>query len=306
MKIFLTICVILFSAGALAAGSYLLMIHRSNGNLFSGGVKRHYILHVPATLDLSKPNALVISLHGFGDWPAHQMYMSGWNDLADEEGFIVVYPMGTKVPLRWQLYDYQQPANNPSADIRFIADLIDHFSQRYHIDPARIYINGLSNGGGMAQAVGCALSERIAAVGGVAGAYLYPFSKCTSGRAMPTIFFHGTADPVVPYEGGPSERFDIPFPSIPDLVQRVATMNGCAEQAQIVYEGATVQGIRYGNCTNNADVIFYTIRDGGHSWPGGRAMPHWVVGETNQEINATRLMWGFFQSHPLPDDKESS
>lgn len=139
------------------------MIHRSNGNLFSGGMKRHYILHLPADLDPSKPNALVLSLHGFGDWPAHQMRMSGWNDLADQEGFIVVYPMGTKVPLRWKLYDFQDSTGNPTTDIRFIADLIEQLSQHYTIDPARIYVNRLSKGGGMAQAVGCALSEHIAA-----------------------------------------------------------------------------------------------------------------------------------------------
>lgn len=111
------------------------------------------------------------------------------------------------------------------------------------------------------------------------------------------IAFHGTADPVVPYNGGPSKSFDIPFPAIPDLMQQIAVMNGCTEEVQTIYDGATVQGSQYGNCRDNADVVLYTIEGGGHSWAGGKAMPRWIVGNTNQEINATRLMWDFFKAH---------
>jgi len=274
-----------------------LMIYHSNGSLVSNGIKRKYILYIPTSYDPSSPTPLVISLHGFGDWPAHQMHMSGWNKLADEEDFIAVYPMGTGVPLRWKLYDYRDATGNPTPDILFISDLIDQLSQAYNIDAQRIYANGLSNGGGMAQALGCALSERIAAVGSVAGAYLYPLTKCNSGKAIPMIAFHGTADSVVPYNGGPSKSFDIPFPAVPDLMQQIAIMNGCTENAQVMYDGATVQGIQYGNCSDNADVVLYIIEGGGHSWPGGKAMPYWLVGETNQEINTTRLLWEFFKAH---------
>lgn len=126
-----------------------LMIHRSNGSLISNGIKRKYILYIPVSYDPSSPTPLVISLHGFGDWPAHQIHMSGWNKLADEEGFFVVYPMGSGVPLRWKLYDYQDATGNPTPDILFISDLIDQLSQAYNIDAQRIYANGLSNGGGM-------------------------------------------------------------------------------------------------------------------------------------------------------------
>jgi polyhydroxybutyrate depolymerase len=300
-----TILIILIWFFAILTGALLtgwLVIHRFNGNLISHGVKRRYILHVPASYDPSTPAPLVISMHGFGDWPAHQMQMSGWNDLADEECFIVVYPMGTRFPLRWKLYDFENPAGNPTADIHFISDLVNHLEQQYNIDPLRIYANGLSNGGGMAQALSCALSERIAAVGCVSGAYVYPLNACQSTRPVPVIAFHGTADAIVPYQGGPSERFPLPFPCIPEFMEKLAQRNGCTATPIEQTISPNVHSISYTGCNANADVVFYSIQGGGHSWPGGKAMPRTIVGETNHEINATRLIWDFFKEHSLLKD----
>jgi len=288
-----------FTIIAFVFGVFWIVIHQSNYSLISNKIKRKYILYLPASYDPYTPTSLVISMHGFGDWPGHQMRMSGWNDLADEKGFIMVYPMGTHFPLRWQLYDYENPAANPTADIRFITDLIDHLEEEYNIDPRRIYVNGLSNGGGMAQALSCTLSDRIAAVGSVSGAYVYPLDACQPVRPVPMIAFHGTADAIIPYQGGPSERFPQSFPSIPEFMEQIAQRNGCTASPVEQTVSQNVHSISYTGCTTNADVVFYTIEGGGHSWPGGKIMPHMIVGETNMEINATRLMWNFFQAHPL-------
>jgi len=137
------------------------------------------------------------------------MNVSQWNSIADREGFIVVYPSGTGFPKRWQAFP-QEPRDS-SKDVIFIADLIDSLSAQYNIDPARIYVNGFSNGGGMTFLLGCELADRIAATGTVAGAFVLPFEECAPSRPMPLIAFHGTADPIVPFLGGPSESFDIPF-----------------------------------------------------------------------------------------------
>lgn len=64
----------------------------------------------------------------------------------------------------------------------------------------------------MSFALSCKLSERVAAIGGVAGAYLLPWDECNPSRPVPSILFHGTADPIVPFTGCPSRSFDIPFP----------------------------------------------------------------------------------------------
>ena len=126
-------------------------------------------------------------------------------------------------------------------DVRFISDLIDKLQQDYVIDPTRIYVNGLSNGGGMTYLLACELSERIAAVGSVSGAYLYPLEDCQPERPVPLIAFHGTADPIVPFIGGPSRSFDIPFPVIPDWMAAYAAKNGCNPTPQSAAEAGGCQ-----------------------------------------------------------------
>jgi polyhydroxybutyrate depolymerase len=276
----------------LAFGAFRLL-NRTNGKLVSAGETRRYLLYVPESYDPAVPTPLVITIHGFAQWPANQAAVSRWNRLADEYGFIVVYPAGTRFPLRWRTWDGSEAAK----DVAFISDLIDKLSSQYNIDPARIYANGISNGGGMTFLLSCKLSERIAAFGSVAGAYNYPWDACNPSRPVPVIIFHGTADPIVPYQGGPSGPSGFTFPSIPEWVATLAQRNGCDEASQALPASGDVSGIRYTNCA--ADVVFYTIAGGGHSWPGGGYLPKIIVGNTTQDIDASRTMWDFFQQHPL-------
>src|SRR6266700_1535714 len=176
------------------------VVNRPNGLFRSYGRKREYLLYVPSSYDRSKPTPLVISLHGAGMWGAAQKETSQWNRVADEHGFIVVYPWGEGGggPRVW----HEGDGGEPSRDVRFISELIDTLEARYNIDPRMIYANGLSNGGGMSFAVSCTLSDRIGAVGMVGAALLLPFSWCTDQRPVPMIAFHGTADAAAPYTGG--------------------------------------------------------------------------------------------------------
>ncbi len=281
------------------AGLYIYM-DKTNGKIESSGIQRRYLLYVPETYDPAKATPLVISIHGFAEWPAHQMQLSHWNQLADEYGFIVVYPSGTKFPKRWIASGLGLEQKDYLQDVQFINDLIDHLEDEYHIDPRRIYANGLSNGGGMSFLLSCELANRIAAIGSVSGAYVLTWEECMPSRPVPMIAFHGTADQVVPYLGGSSHSFDVPFPAIPDWINIKANHNGCLTQKNILMASPEIEGISYSDCEENADVIFYTIHGGGHSWPGGEPLPEWIVGQTSQAINATNLMWQFFLDHPMP------
>ena len=298
-KRLLWIAVTLLLIAALFVGVFAIGIDRTNGKLISSGQEREYLLYVPDSYHPRNPAPLVISLHGYVEWPAHQMQLSGWNDLADEYGFIVVYPSGVDFPRRWRTSGRAEGEADPLIDVRFISDLIDRLEQDYTIDPARIYANGLSNGGGMSYLLGCTLSDRIAAVGSVAGAYLYPLDECAPVRPVPLIAFHGTADPIVAYAGGPSRSFDLPFPNLPDWMAAYAARNSCEPVLLSLPAQGSVSGVHYSGCGHDADVFFYTIEGGGHTWPGGQALPEWLVGITTQEIDATRVMWEFFQQHPI-------
>jgi poly(3-hydroxybutyrate) depolymerase/predicted Ser/Thr protein kinase len=273
--------------------------NKSNGMIISSGEKRFYLLYVPSTYDPEKPTPLVISMHGFADWPAHHMKMTHWNDLAEEKGFIVVYPMGTGFPLRWRTDGQTRESGGVQKDVTFISDLIDVLSSKYYIDPQRIYANGMSNGGGMSFTLGCMLSDRIAAIGGVAGAYSLPWSECDPGRPVPVIAFHGDADKIVPYTGSASTRFYQAFPEIFTWAKAWAAHNGCVDQPTDLPSSGEVSGFQYSPCYKDGDVILYTIHGGGHTWPGGDALPKWITGRTSQDIDATRVMWEFFESHPM-------
>ncbi len=288
--------VLLGTAAALLllAGGAFLLSNRTNGSLVSSGEKRSYLLYVPDSYDPAKPTPLVITIHGFAQWPAHQAQLTHWNDLADEYGFIAVYPSGTDFPKRWRT------GGDTPVDVLFISALIDQLESDYNIDPQRIYANGLSNGGGMSMLLACQLSGRIAAVGSVGGAYTFPWSACQPERPVPAIIFHGTADPVVPYYGGPSHSFAIDFPLVPAWVDVLAGRNGCSSTPVGISAQGQVSGLRYTGCAQDAEVIFYTISGGGHTWPGGDPLPEFITGYTSQDMNATQAIWNFFQQHPLP------
>ena len=195
--------------------------NRTSGTIrTSAGQTREYILYVPKSYDRARPAPLVISIHGAMNWPSFQMNLSQWNRLADEHGFIVVYPAGEGGgPKIWQ---------SRTLDVIFVSELIDTLEASYNIDPARIYANGLSNGGGVTFALSCTLSHRIAAFGPVAAAVLQPVDSCPDSRPAPMIAFHGTGDRFTPYDGAKVWLAPEPFPSIPEWTAAWARRNRCA------------------------------------------------------------------------------
>jgi polyhydroxybutyrate depolymerase len=289
------VLLLLATPGVIALGEAVAFAvsQRNNGTLISSGVAREYLLHVPVAYDGSRPVPLVISLHGAGGWPGLQRDVSGWNDLADEHGFLVVYPSaaGGRGPRVWTL----GLDSGLIRDVRFIAELIDTLERRYHIDPARIYVDGLSAGGGMAFVLSCTLPDHLAAAGMVAAAHLLPWSWCPERRPIPLIAFHGTADRQTPYEGGISMGAPAPFPHIPTWIAEWAGRNRCASDPVETPVAPDVTRRAYRDCADEADVVLYTIHGGGHTWPG-RSMPAWL-GPSTGSLDATRETWDFFRAH---------
>jgi polyhydroxybutyrate depolymerase len=275
----------------------------STGTLVSSGQTRRYLLHVPRSYHPARPAPLVISLHGAALWPAVQRNVSRWNEVAEEHGFLVVYPAANDVfgifprgPRAWNL-----GPGGVQRNVIFLSELIDKLAAEYNIDPARIYVDGLSNGGAMAFVTSCRLPQRVAAVGAVAAAYTPPFAWCgEDAPPMPMVGFHGTADRMVPYEGGMSSDpvHPRPLPHLRQWTADWARRNRCAAEAAEEPVSAAVRRLAYSQCAANAAVVLYTVEGGGHTWPGGQPFPEWMTGPTTQEISASRLMWDFFARHP--------
>ncbi len=279
----------------------------SNRVLESGGIIRGYLLYVPHDYNAGNPTPLVISLHGFASNANGQRYISRWEKLAEKENFLVVYPQGTGSPLRWNSSnDFGIGAVD---DVAFIRSLLSELNQLLSIAQDRIYINGMSNGGAMTARLAYEIRGIFAAAGIVSAP---PISLTTNGNyplhPVPMIAFYGTADPLVRYDGGttstsmitrliklPAHR--ITFPPVRPWIEAWAKCNGCHPvPEQLPPEGDT-HAVRFMGCEKDAEVIFYTITGGGHTWPGGSPT---FVGRTSRSIHATAKMWVFFKNHPLP------
>jgi polyhydroxybutyrate depolymerase len=287
VKVFVLVIVGLVAGAALVGLVLLLVCGETNGALVSSGETRHYLLYVPKSYNPAAPTPLVISLHAFGLTPVWQKQISHWNELADESGFILVYPAGTGVPKLWRAKLDDGGKYDIDIDVAFISDLIDELQRTYSIDSKRIYVNGFSNGGGMAYGLYCRLSHRIAAISMVAGAILLPWDKCHATQPTPVIAFHGTADPITFYGGGYSRLFKVTFPSIQDWISEFARRNTCAGTLARSVVSSEVSRLQYSRCARDADVVLYTIEGGGHTWPGGR--PLHFFGRTTKDVDATQV-----------------
>lgn len=230
----------------------------------SGGQTRQYLLHVPATYKPEEPAALVLVFHGAGIGAERFVGYSRFSNVADREGFLIVYPQG--------LDEVWNPSPG-SRDVQFVRDLIDHLQRRCSVDPNRIYASGHSNGGAMADRLACELADRIAAIGTISGAYQRS-GQCSPARPVPVFAIHGTADNIIPYEG------------IPKWAAAWAERNGCDPEPVDIPHNVLIGEERWSNCSEGADVILYTIQDLGHDW-------------THDLINFGQTIWDFFEQHPL-------
>jgi polyhydroxybutyrate depolymerase len=160
-----------------------------------------------------------------------------------------------------------------------------------------VFATGISGGGRMASQLACDASETFAAVAPVAG-LRFP-SPCPTSRAVPVIAFHGTADPIDPYNGNGQAYWTY---SVPTAAQRWAIHNGCNPAAQTT-SGAGYTLTAYGACGSEASVELYSLTGEGHEWPGGPPLPSRltkVLGPQSNALDANTAMWAFFSAHPLP------
>ena len=275
--------------------------------IVSGGLERCYFLYAPPNYDPAQKLPVVISFHGFLSNPESHALITGWHKLAAEEGFLVAYPQGTEFPQRWASGpDWQAQVD----DVQFFRDIVADLSDVAAVDLSRTYVNGFSNGGGMAQRIGCDAAELVAAIGSVAGAVEPTQQDCTPSRPVPAMVFHGTDDPVVIYKGGEVEYLPLlwlakalgakPVFVGANWVTNWAEANGCAPAPEPIEAPGSIEGVRYTGCQGGADVVFYQVGGAGHTWPGGWPIPG-GLGKTNKDIDATEEMWRFFQEYTLEE-----
>jgi len=276
------------------------------------GVERFYLLTVPKAHDGTKPLSLVFDFHGLGEGAQIHRQMSNLGALATKEGFIAVFPNGTGTPLRWDV----NPEHQPNDDLAFVDAMLEQLGADLCVDTSRVYSTGLSYGAIMTSFLLCQRADMFAAVAPVAG--LQMPKGCQPKRPVPILTFHGTADPILKFDGTVGDLASIlagqkPVEATttvpPDLrgvgypanVAAWAKSNGCDDEPTDANLTESVIRRVY-TCPAGADVEFDIILGGGHAWPGSefsRSIAN-IVGPTTFEIDASVEAWKFFQRFHLP------
>lgn len=262
-------------------------------NIKYDGEKRYYLLHKPDNFETLNTKSLIIALHGGVGYPRNIEEQSGLSITSDQYGFMVCYPEGLN--RTWNAGECcGKSMKKDRDDVGFIAYLIDELLNKYDIDPNRVYVTGMSNGGMMAYQLACEIPNKIAAIAPVAATMTS--KSCNPSSEMPIIHFHSYIDFSVPYDGGvgdgPSRNYKAPLDSVFNVWNE---LNGCLTPRSIVYSGTDYDRLKWGDCDNNVEMELYITYDGGHQWPMG-VKPTRKADEPSQAINANTLMWEFFKS----------
>lgn len=270
-------------------------------SLTSGGQARTSLLHVPAGYDAGAGAMLVVNFHGFGSDAGQQVLLSNMNTASDKKGFVVAYPFG--VGNGWNAGACCTELQSAKLDdVAFTKDLLRKIASDYCIDPKRIFATGMSNGGFFTHRLACEMADTFAAFAPVAGVLGIAPETCNPARAVPILHFHGTADALVPYDGGQTNLDPLTksFLSVQETANVWRAKNGCLGGPETTFAHGDTSCTRWAGCSGKGEVNLCTIAGGGHTWPGGLPVP--TLGKTSTDINATDAMIEFFAAHPLPSN----
>ena len=279
----------------------------------TGGVARTFLTQFPD----SKPAPLVIVLHGNTQTGADMKARTSWALIANRERFGVIFPDGLNHAWADLRPDTQRAGRVPpkgTDDVGFIVRLIEKYVADGSADPKRIYVTGLSNGGAMTITLVCARADLFAAAASVIiNLTDDAAAACHPSRPMPMLMMNGTADPLIPFEGGKgTSRFAVDgfWPAMKTLAFW-RKLNGCEIGDGTVTDledrdradQSTVTRIE-SRCPQARDVVLYRVNDGGHRMPGVFADARFpriasaFLGPQNHDIDGAETIWAFFRKFP--------
>jgi polyhydroxybutyrate depolymerase len=274
------------------------------------GVDRWYLLTTPTTRPGAGPLPLVVDVHGLGEGASIEADTTQFGAKAQADGFIAVFPEGTGSPVSWDIEP--STAAHPNHDLDFMRAMLTSLEAERCVDESRVYATGLSDGALFTSLLACTMAGRFAAFAPVAGVALS--TPCDPGRRVPIIAFHGTADPILYFNGGVNTTLlknlfsgkplpTTPLPPVnlngkgyPANVKAWAAKDGCNTRETDTMVSAHVIRRTY-RCPADVAVVFYIVLGGGHAWPGSTlsAATKAFTGPSTFEIDATDLIWTFFR-----------
>lgn len=278
------------------------------------GIDRSYLIDIPEALDTPAP--VVFALHGGGGDAARKRRFSHLHETGAEEGFVTVYPDG--IGKQWN--DAREAmtirANQGGEyvdDVGFLTALARDLTRKGIADPRRIYVTGASNGGMMAFRLACEAADVFAAFAPVIASLPEKAeTACEPSRPVPLLMLNGTADRLIPWDGGPVAPM---FPgdrgrvlSTDRTLEVFAGINRCKEapvtdRTRSLGRDISLTVVRYEDCA--APLGLYRFDGMGHRWPEAEKaelpgkLGEWL-GKAPVGFPAGRVIWGFFAANPMP------
>jgi polyhydroxybutyrate depolymerase len=243
-----------------------------------GATMRDLLLYIPESLDPEVAVPLVLVHHGASMSGMAMYSVTGFTDVADDEGFIVAFPDGTGPLAPWNVGPGVCPpgnlANGNGDDFAFVDAMVESIAASHCVDRERVFVTGFSMGGYFSNHVGCAHSDSVRAVAPHSGGTYT--GTCDAGP-IPVMLVHGTADALINLDCGTEAR--------DEWIAR----NGCSAEFDVVpVTGGSCQEHR--DCPDGGQVTLCTLEGMGHGWAGGSG----IYGGGTQYEDASRLIWSFF------------
>jgi polyhydroxybutyrate depolymerase len=238
----------------------------------------------------------LILLHGLTQTGAGVMNINGFNDIAEQNNFIVCYPDGIN-----NAWNANMNVSVSTADDKgFIETLAHYFQNNYNTDPRKQYLCGFSNGGFMSHKMACESSECFAAIATVSGNMSDTiYTNCNPQFSPAVLHIHGTADAVVPYNGGAATGV-----SVEQTMQKWANFISCDPTPVSVQmpntnlvDLSSPERITYSNCNSLLELI--KITGAGHQWPGIATLVG-GAGTINMDFYSPQLIWDFLSGKSCP------
>ena len=279
----------------------------TKGTIEVGGLKRTYLTYVPRGLAKGAP--LVVVMHGSGENGAQMRIETGYgfDRLADEHGFAVVYPNGYEG--YWNgcniVGDYSANRLNID-DVGFLAGMADKLITEIGVDPGRVFATGISRGGHMAFRLALEAPSRFRAVAAVSENVPMPENfKCKpAGHGTSSVMImNGTEDPLVPFDGGEVKFFGLfvrrgKVRSSRESGQYFADLNHIAGAPETnetqVADGVRVEQVLWRN-DSKVEVELVAIHGGGHGIPQPYRRHPRLLGPSPKEPNGPAVIWAFFE-----------
>lgn len=252
-----------------------------------GDERRQFIVYQPPSIDDSTPVPLLFNFHGYGMTSGEQMMYSKTNELAEKNGFIVVYPQG--IDNDWNV-GFDQDYDNGSKDVDFVEVLIEKLAKHYPVDTNQVFAIGLSRGGFFVQRLAAELSNKIHGIVSVGAPMPVEVHKRMPSKiAMKAMYVHGDADEIVAMDGDKEH-----YLSVQESIDFWEKSNKISKEKVFDEDSNDGTSAKLISHKGKAKIAMLLIENGGHTWPGADPFNIGLpLGKTTQDLDFNEVFWDF-------------